>query len=274
MLLSQTVLISAVLYYFGWVRTQATWTYFGIDTSLLGFTTTDYALRSINSAFLPLTGLGIAVLAAAAIHNFVVLPAVRATPFSRRRRLASIGLVAGYCLGAALLAVVAIGLLAPVSVGGPLGVLLPLFLLGAACLIAYLDQLRHTELPRRGPRTKGSGLRVLILTALAIIGLLWAVSNYAQRIGEQVALGLATSLHDRPAVILYSADRLSLAGTGVDVTTVDQEGSKYRFRYSGLVSLIHNPDRYLLIPVDWQKGQDAVFIIPTGNDLRIDLIAR
>jgi hypothetical protein len=60
---SQTVLITALLYYFGWARTQASLAYFGLDTSLIAYSTPDYVLRSINVAFRPFIGAAFAGLA-------------------------------------------------------------------------------------------------------------------------------------------------------------------------------------------------------------------
>ena len=56
--------VTGLLYYFGWVRAQSLYGYFGVHVSLLGFTTADYLLRSIQSMFVPLAaGALVAVLA-------------------------------------------------------------------------------------------------------------------------------------------------------------------------------------------------------------------
>src|SRR3954452_7482007 len=60
--------ITALAFYFGWVRTQSYLHYFGLDTSLVDFTTTDYVLRSVSAAYWPLMGLGAAVVVALPIH--------------------------------------------------------------------------------------------------------------------------------------------------------------------------------------------------------------
>src|SRR5919198_481590 len=46
-------LITALAFYFGWRRERAFAGYFGIDPSVLGFSTNDYVLRSVDALFVP-----------------------------------------------------------------------------------------------------------------------------------------------------------------------------------------------------------------------------
>jgi hypothetical protein len=272
---SQTVLISALLYYFGWVRSQATWAYFGVDTGLLGFGTADYALRSINSAFLPLISGGIVAFGAVALHRTVLVPAARATPTTLRRRMADAGTVVTRVAGVLLLGLVATGLLFPVAVGSALGVALPLSLFGAACLLAYAGELRTAgQRPDRRTPRPGPGVRGLVLAGLTTLGLLWTIALYAQATGVDVARNIAAGLRTRPSVTLYSVERLAVTGPGITVDALDQEGAKYHFRYTGLVSLSQLPERYVLVAAGWRRGHDAVYIVPASDDVRMDITAR
>lgn len=76
---SQAVLITALLYYFGWVYTHNFFRYFGIDISLLDYSTTDYVLRSINVAFQPFAYLALAAFLLLGFHRLMVLPALMKT---------------------------------------------------------------------------------------------------------------------------------------------------------------------------------------------------
>lgn len=77
---SQVVFVTALLYYFGYVYARWFFDYFGVDPSLVGYTTADYVLRSINVTLDPLTYLVFAAFALFNIHRFVVVPALmRAT---------------------------------------------------------------------------------------------------------------------------------------------------------------------------------------------------
>lgn len=274
-LLSQTVLLSALLYYFGWVRTQAVWDYFGIDTSLLGFSTPDYALRSINSTILPLIGFGILALFLVALHRTVFLPAATAARSTSRRRVVDHAIIACYTVGGLTLAAIGIGFLIPASVNWVPTNALALMLLTGTGLVAYLDHLRslQTRMTSRRPREKSS-VRPSVLAALAMIGALWLVSSYARTNGEQSARDIAGHLDSRPAIALYSVGRLAVSGPGISATEISQKDSKYKFCYTGLVSLIHTTDKYLLISQRWRHGRDAVYVIPISGDVRIDAIAQ
>jgi hypothetical protein len=71
-----TVLITALFYYFGWVRTRSFLGYFGVDPSVAGYSTADYVLRSINVAFHPFMYAAFAALGLVGFHRLVVAPAL------------------------------------------------------------------------------------------------------------------------------------------------------------------------------------------------------
>jgi hypothetical protein len=61
-------LVTGIAFYFGWRREQAFAGYFGIDTSLLDFSSRDYVLRSVDALFVPMLGLLLLALAALCLH--------------------------------------------------------------------------------------------------------------------------------------------------------------------------------------------------------------
>jgi hypothetical protein len=73
---SQVALVTALFYYFGWVYIHSFYAYFGIDTNLLGYSTADYVLRSLNVAFLAFMYLAFAALTLFAFHHFAMVPAL------------------------------------------------------------------------------------------------------------------------------------------------------------------------------------------------------
>lgn len=73
---SQAALITALLYYFGWVYTYSFYDYFGIDTSLIGYGAPDYVLRSINIAFVPFMYVALCTLALFGFHRYLIAPAL------------------------------------------------------------------------------------------------------------------------------------------------------------------------------------------------------
>lgn len=55
--------VTALLVYFGWARSDAQSRAMGLDVSLFGYTPQDYVLRSIRSLFLPLVLITIVAIA-------------------------------------------------------------------------------------------------------------------------------------------------------------------------------------------------------------------
>lgn len=79
-LAAQTALLGGLLYYFGWARAEAALAYFGLDTNLVGYSFSDYLLRSIKIIFLPFIIVSFASLFFLGIHRFVVQRALAIPP--------------------------------------------------------------------------------------------------------------------------------------------------------------------------------------------------
>ncbi|MGQ0717996.1 MAG: hypothetical protein ACT4NP_11940 [Pseudonocardiales bacterium] len=273
---SQTALITGLLYYFGWVRAQATLAYFGLDTSLVGFSTTDYLLRSVNVAFAPFICVASGALLLLGLHRLVVQRMLNMIATSAARRTARWLVTAMSTLALALTAVVIFRMLFPDQVAWPSGLASPLLLVGSVGLLGYVAHLRSTH-PEKLITTPASHTRIqaLVLLAIGLLGALWAVSLYADQVGRQVATDIVADLPDgRPAVVIYSAERIALDGDGVEVAEITQPGSRYRYQYSGIRLFLRSGDKYLLLPVGWQRGHDRIFVVPDDDSIRVDIAAR
>src|SRR6478609_9073048 len=64
--------LSAVLYYFGYAREQALFSYFGVDLGSLDYSPTDYLVRSAGTVFLPLATLLVAGVVAVVGHHLLI----------------------------------------------------------------------------------------------------------------------------------------------------------------------------------------------------------
>lgn len=260
LVLSQTAVLTALLFYFGWARSRETYGYFGVDVELLGFSASDYVIRSVNSAFRPLMALGLMAVACTLAHRRVVGGV-------RRRMIAPLLLAAG-------LLSVAVGLagIAVTDLGRRLEIALPISLTAGFCLIAYADFMwgRLRGARRSQPRAPELQLRTFLLLGLAALGLFWAVSLYARDVGRDFAERVHRQL--RSQVVVFSKDRLALAGPGVQ-SVKQPPGGRYRHRYSGLHLLARAKDRFFLLPVGWTKGRDSAFVIPDTDDIRLELTA-
>jgi hypothetical protein len=181
---SQAVLITALLYYFGWVRAYSYLNYFGVDTSMAGYGAADYILRSINVAFLPFIDAAFTAMLLFGLHRLVVTPSLReaetvltsASAFATKAvtdpvtsrpqgRLALVfamyqrGALARFrpgvrgmrwfvgavnAAGVMLALVVFTVILLPARIGVLLGLLLPLLLIAAVTLLGYVAHLRSS----------------------------------------------------------------------------------------------------------------------------------
>lgn len=152
---------------------------------------------------------------------------------------------------------------------------MPSLLVASVALLGYVVHMRSTHpdvldtTPPPYPRAQA-----LVLLALGLLGALWAVGLYADQVGTRMATEIVADLPDRSAVVVYSVERIAIAGTGVEVSEIAQAGSRYRYQYSGIRLLARSTDKYLLLPVGWQQGRDRVFLIPDEESIRIDVAAQ
>ena len=102
LVLAPTTLLVSLLLYFGWVRTNAIFSYFGVDQRLLAYDRQDYLLRSTGVAFRPTVILLLS--GVVAMGSFLVVKALlRRVP--RHRRWLVLGAVAAVGLSALVVAV-------------------------------------------------------------------------------------------------------------------------------------------------------------------------
>ncbi|RDI60301.1 hypothetical protein [Nocardia pseudobrasiliensis] len=272
---SQAFLLTAVLYYFGWVYTHAWYAYYGVEVGMLGYSVTDYTLRSINTAFWPVVaGLLIALILQYLRH----LPAIIAIGTRRPRRVLRWWVGGATVWGAGLVAVVAVSAVFRSLVGPVLNFWLPYLLMAGALLLVHAALLRSKyaaligRARRRRTRTRPPQILLSTLIALAVVGLVWGIGTYADRQGATDARNLAEyAFTGRPSVLVLSTDRLGLEGTGTQVGEISVPGERYHYVYSGLRLLTRTSDAYILIPQQWKRFRDRVFVIPRIDGIRIDL---
>lgn len=263
-------LVIALAYWFGWTLTDARSRYFGIDSSTLGYSTTDYLLRSADAAFVPVAVILLAVLAAISLHGLIEHAAVTHRGLTAVRRGAAISAALGVFL--TFFAVWAMFMPLPVATN----YLVPPVILGLGpALIAYstwaLRSLRAPGEDKSGrvmPAWERSGY--VIAAMLALLGVFWASSLYAQALGRGRAHGLAESLPRQPAVTVFSVRSLGINAAGVIVTVISGAGTAYKFRYAGLRLLVHSADKYFLVNDEWSRKQGVTIVLPDTSDIRVE----
>lgn len=259
-----TTVISALLFYFGWIYTDARSRYFGVDPSALGFSPQDYVLRSVSALFHPLAIACLIGLGLFRCHSWISrrLQAERTTGLRAARVclgvLGCILLLVGV-LGVVRRPVFDIELLLP-----PLG-----FLLGGGAL-AYQRYLAISAgaLP---PAPASRAVRFysrLAVGVFMVLALFWVVGDSAGALGRGSAEFLASTLDRRPGVTVYSKQDLFIEGP--DVMVEQLGGESYRYRYSGLRLLIKSGGKYFLLPASWTQAEGAVLELPDDDGIRLE----
>ena len=269
-IIAPATLITALLFYFGYVSSRAQYDYFGVDVDTVGLSTQDYVMRSPQPLLVPLLVLTLLAGGFLAAH----LAARRRAAVHPSFRSVAKGLVAG---GLILLGL-GVALLFGYAVIGDWAyypLLTPLILAAGGTLAAYgITTIRWMDKRAEGTsvRSAFAGPAVLISLWLAVAAsLFWATATVAQWSGRGLAKEQARNLGELPSVIVDSKQRLFLpAGTGVaerDLTG-EADGQTFRYRYWNLRLLIHGRDRMFLVPTTWHPN-DTTLLVPLDGEVRL-----
>jgi hypothetical protein len=264
-------LVSALLYYFGWSHAYWFCNYFGVNSTVLGFTTTDYLMRSVDALFVPMTVVGVAAMAAAWGHSLLHS---RLADGSRPRVLALI-LTAMAIAGGALFLGGFITVFTPTVLTGRLvGVAAPLCLGGGVLLLVYAAHLRRLI---AGPRSADGDNRrwVTLVEWVAVFGLVglslfWAATDYSAAVGTSRAMDFVAGMPGYPDVVLYSERSLSLVAPGVRETRCQDAQAAYRFRYDGLKLVLESGGEYFFLPTGWTRASGAAILLPQDSSIRLE----
>lgn len=261
-------ILSAVLFYFGYVSSRSQYEYFGIDVDAVGLSTQDYVMRSPQPLLVPLivlTLLGAGVLIGhAAVRDRVGNSADRRVTraIGMFRLVGRIGLAAGVLL---LVGYAAVGqwayyaLVTPLllAVGG-----------GLVAYTAYLGRLLShpdTSAPLAVAR-RAAAVLIYVLIAASVF---WATATIAQWSGRGLAKDQARNLDDLPRVILDTKERLYLRDPIVQETALKADkGQTFRYRYRRLRLLIVGHDRIFLVPEVW-SASDSTLVVPMDGSVRV-----
>jgi hypothetical protein len=306
-LITPPALLTGLLYYFATVREQAVFGYFGINPSMIEFSTREYLTRSVGVMFLPLAAVMFAGLAAVIAH--VGLVAALDTPPARRRRHLIVT-VTTTVLGVAAALLLTTGLVRLTNhhfiTGSALAAAIAL---GAGALVAEYAfvapghlRARHPPPPSAEPppadappagdpptgdpptgtsdRAPLFGPRLVIarralVGGVLVIAVFWATTVYANNRGVSVAKNITDRLATERGVVLYSSQRLQITGPAVTRVDLDDRASAYRFRYDGLHLLIRSSGRLFLLPTGWRHGAGAPAIVVTDDpaSVRLDFLS-
>ncbi|MBB3606462.1 hypothetical protein FHT40_006153 [Mycolicibacterium sp. BK556] len=265
---SQAALITALLYFFGRVHVSAVYGYFGIDANSLGFSTSDYVVGSLNATLPPVVLCALAILAVLALVKRLdrVVSLIRQRGRIKRMTTIAIGVVIVMC---AIVVLNGISRLptAAYSRGYPL----PIAVMGMAVAVGVG---RRILAPAGGNAQPTDPLWSMMVAAFALAGVLWVTDLYVGASGHREGEDKANTLRSSTSsdLVLYSANRLAIAGPGVQSDSIIGADNRYHVQYSGLRLLIRTAQEYVIVPAYWQKGRDHVIVLPVGDSIRFDLV--
>jgi len=258
--------VTALLVYFGWARSDQQARAMGLDVSLFGFTTQDYVLRSVNTLYLPLLVCCAVALGWLTVHWFLVRRLADPAARRPRYRRAGTALLAGG-LGAATVALI---VAAADSSGVPL--LLPMLVALGTTVARYGSWLREVAGPAPSifPAWQLAS-RTVLTGAIVALAMFWQLSIYAQHVvGEGYALRLAATTTTLPRATAFSDAPLGIDAPGVREEAVPSPAGdgQTRFRTSGLRLLVQSGGRLFFLHDGWAPGAGTVVVLPDDDTVR------
>lgn len=262
-------LVSALLFYFGYVSSRAQFDYFGVDVDTIGLGTKDYVMRSPQPLLVPVLALALLGAALLAVHTRLRRRAGEPAFRGRMRRSIGLGLVL------AGIAVVLLFCYPLLSRWAYYPLVTPLLLAVGGALIAYgLGSLRFLAHQRPAGDQEATppprlGLILLVWAATGAC-LFWATATIAQWSGLGLAKSQAQHLGDLPSVVVDTKEPLYLPAQSQvhELALPGPADRTYRYRYWGLRLLIVGNHRMFLVPDVWD-AHDTTLVMPMDDSTRV-----
>ena len=238
---------------------------------MLGLSTTDYLMRSLDGLFVPVTvvaTIGLLLLCFRVLRQSRLQPAVRA-------RLVRMEAWVIPIVGVALTLNGLSRLFWKTWLNTALAVA-PLSLAAGVLFLVWAVHRRRIEsTAHAGTVARQPWVSVLEWAAVFLLvglSLFWVANDYSAAVGRGRAHEFVTELSSQPSVILYSELSLSLDAPGVrEIQCADQEAA-YRFRYDGLKLVLQSDNQYVLLPAAWTSDSGVAILMPRKDTLRLELV--
>ena len=239
-IIAPTTVISALLYYFGWAYADALYDHFGIDQSLLGFSSQDYLLRSLVPAFEPLRWLLILGLALAWLHHWVsfqIKHSESTQTTARLKRLRSVLLIlgVGFILAGPVLVLNRIPVRTFVyALVWMLGILFSTY--GVYLSLQLSRRSSPPDAPPTWLSTLPSWLKQItfgLIFSLQLFALFWFVSLYANEVGRWQGAQLEANIDQLPCAVVYSQSQLALEAGEITETALGRSGLSPSYKLAG-----------------------------------------
>jgi hypothetical protein len=277
-----TTLVAAVMFYFGWRRSDVQSRAMGIDVSLFGYSSQDYVLRSISSLYTPMLVMIGLVLAWLWVHGKVIgwLRSERSSPPASRRRAREIarwvGVASTTLAVSCVLFSIAAGSSNPVWPVEPIRDALderqwvvPCTLVIATLVATYAWWIHQQLTPSVGRGERPLWQRVLPVVLVAgtvTLGTFWMLEEYASAVGRGQARRLLAGLSQLPHAEVTSSTPLGIRAAGVVEERIDTGSDEVRYRTTGLRLLARSGGKVLLLHDGWDLSTGSVIVLPDSPD--------
>jgi hypothetical protein len=276
-------LVTAVMFYFGWQRSDVQAREMSVDVSLFGYSSQDYVLLSISSLYLPLLvllGLGLGWIW---VHGQVVqlLHSSRLAVETRRERAAAWSRAVSFAAAAVAVSCLVFALAAGTASSGPVVAavadqlrsrqwLVPLVLVTSTLAAVYAGWISR-QLRAAGARRSASLWQLLLPAACVagavILGAFWLLEEYAASVGRGYALQLANSVDRLAQAAVISPTPLGIQAPGVTESRLGTtETSDVRYRTTGLRLLARSGGKVLLVHDGWTPTTGTVIVLPDSEE--------
>lgn len=252
---------TGLLFYFGWVRANVEARDLGYDAAVIGFSTQDYILQSINVLYPGTIGVLLITFLLAWLHQWLT-SAAEASERVRARavRLGAL-LISSWSAWTALAVLVVV--LAPATNSYVPGIALTMALLCAVYGIFLIRRLGGSD-------TRAAGLLPLILVLLALAAFL-DTERLARAMGHAFAADLQSNPAQMASVTVVTPRLLDLGQGSNAPQPIRQPDGSTTYRYGGLRLLQRSGDRYVLVPASEPGRRPRVIVLRDSDLTMVDL---
>lgn len=258
--------LTALLVYFGWVRSEVQAKTLGIDESILGMSTQEYLLRSVRPVLVLL------IVVATAGLLWVLFDHWLTNRLRRRGSDDRLYLWIVRLMPAAIIVLPVAGWFAQYPWPALAYIAFPLMCAAGLLLALYALRLR-AALPGGLPlgARHGNVLRACV-AALVGVALFTTASNYATVEGTELARSFDRQLPALPRVVVHSLSPLNIDAPGVQATQLG-EAVGFAYQYSGLRLLERAGGRYFFVSDEWTPEYGVVVVLKDDEPgIRYDFV--
>ena len=279
--IAPTTVITSVCFFFGYISTRKYLSYFGIDSNAVGYTNSDYVLKSISVLFAPI----LVLLVGSAAALWTVAYVRRLAQQQRGTRIIRAAGWTAIVVGAALTLRGVVGVIRPEAELIHSTLLTPLALgIGPIALVAgfwLLSAVGTRTEPE--PFTNARRVSLIAAGAVMIMALFWLTNIFATAYGESEAKSTAAKLWSKETgVTLYTDERLGAPSNLIVESVLEQanspggaqaeQASSGTFRYLCLRALVVRGDRWVLVPARWTPEYGYAVIVDADASNRISVL--